>query len=79
MSEIKPSEVTAILRQQLHNFDSKTELEETGTVLLVGDGIARVYGLQNAVPGSWSYLKSQTAPSWESSSIWKKIMWEWYC
>lgn len=51
MSEIKPSEVTAILRQQLHNFDSKTELEETGTVLLVGDGIARVYGLQNACSG----------------------------
>ena len=43
MSEIKPSEVTAILRQQLQNFDAGTELQETGTVLVVGDGIARVY------------------------------------
>lgn len=51
MSEIKPSEVTSILRQQLQNFDLKTKMEETGTVLLVGDGIARVYGLQNARSG----------------------------
>jgi F-type H+-transporting ATPase subunit alpha len=51
MSEIKPSEVTAILRQQLQNFDAGTELQETGTVLVVGDGIARVYGLQNALSG----------------------------
>jgi F-type H+-transporting ATPase subunit alpha len=51
MPEIKPSEVTAILREQLHNFNSKAELEETGTILLVGDGIARVYGLQKALSG----------------------------
>lgn len=51
MAEIKPSEVTAILRQQLMNHDFQTELEETGSVLLVGDGIARVYGLQNARSG----------------------------
>ncbi|MDL2308388.1 F0F1 ATP synthase subunit alpha [Bacteroidales bacterium OttesenSCG-928-B11] len=51
MAEIKPSEVTAILRQQLidHNFQSG--LEETGSVLIVGDGIARIYGLQNARSG----------------------------
>ncbi|MBO7628458.1 MAG: F0F1 ATP synthase subunit alpha, partial [Bacteroidales bacterium] len=47
----KPSEVTAILRQQLQNFDSGSELGEVGTVLVVGDGIARVYGLQNAQSG----------------------------
>jgi len=51
MAEIKPSEVTAILRQQLQNFDTQATLEETGTVLVVGDGIARVYGLQNARSG----------------------------
>ncbi len=51
MAEIKPSEVTAILRQQLQNFDSKASLEETGSILVVGDGIARVYGLQNACSG----------------------------
>jgi F-type H+-transporting ATPase subunit alpha len=51
MSEIKPSEVTAILRQQLLNHDYQNELSETGSVLVVGDGIARVYGLQNACSG----------------------------
>ncbi|MCQ2284741.1 MAG: F0F1 ATP synthase subunit alpha [Bacteroidales bacterium] len=51
MAEIKPSEVTSILRQQLQNFDLKAEMEETGTVLLVGDGIARVYGLHNVRSG----------------------------
>lgn len=51
MAEIKPSEVTAILRQQLLDHNFKTELEETGSVLIVGDGIARVYGLQNARSG----------------------------
>jgi len=51
MSEIKPLEVAAILREQLHNYNSQTELEETGTILHVGDGIARVYGLRNALLG----------------------------
>lgn len=51
MAEIKPSEVTSILRQQLQHFDLSAEVEETGTVLLVGDGIARVYGLRNARSG----------------------------
>ncbi|MDR0205772.1 MAG: F0F1 ATP synthase subunit alpha [Bacteroidales bacterium] len=51
MSEIKPSEITAILREQLSNFNSKVEMEETGTILIVGDGIARVYGLHNALSG----------------------------
>ena len=51
MAEIKPSEVTAILRQQLENFNQKSEMEEVGTVLLVGDGIARVYGLHNVRSG----------------------------
>ena len=45
MPEIKPAEVSAILRQQLSGYKSETELEETGTVLQVGDGIARIYGL----------------------------------
>ncbi len=51
MAEIKPSEVTSILRQQLENFNQKSEMEEVGTVLLVGDGIARVYGLHNVQSG----------------------------
>jgi F-type H+-transporting ATPase subunit alpha len=47
MADIKPDEISAILRQQLSNFDAGVDLEEVGTVLQVGDGIARVYGLGN--------------------------------
>jgi F-type H+-transporting ATPase subunit alpha len=51
MAEIKPSEVTAILRQQIAGLNLEANLEETGTVLEIGDGIARVYGLSNARAG----------------------------
>ena len=51
MVDIKPDEISAILRQQLSNFNAAAELEEVGTVLQVGDGIARVYGLNNVGSG----------------------------
>lgn len=51
MAEIKPAEVSAILRQQLAGHKSQTELEEVGVVLQIGDGIARIYGLSNAQSG----------------------------
>lgn len=51
MAEIKPAEVSAILRQQLSGYKSEAELEEVGTVLQIGDGIARIYGLNNALAG----------------------------
>jgi len=51
MAEIKPAEVSAILRQQLSGFKSEAELEETGAVLQVGDGIARIYGLSKVQSG----------------------------
>ncbi len=51
MVDVKPDEISAILKQQLSGFNSATELEEYGTVLEVGDGIARVYGLLNAGAG----------------------------
>ena len=44
---VKPAEVSAILRQQLAGFKSESDLQEVGTVLQVGDGIARIYGLTN--------------------------------
>lgn len=47
MANIKPAEVSQILRQQLEGFKSEAELEEVGTVLQAGDGIARIYGLSN--------------------------------
>ncbi|WP_316735057.1 F0F1 ATP synthase subunit alpha [Pedobacter aquatilis] len=51
MVEVRPDEVSAIIRQQLAGFKSETELEEVGTVLQVGDGIARVYGLTKVQSG----------------------------
>ncbi len=51
MAEVKPSEVSAILRQQLSGLKSQADLDEVGTVLQIGDGIARVYGLNNVQSG----------------------------
>jgi len=51
MAEIKSDEISAILRQQLSNFNAAADLEEVGSVLQVGDGIARVYGLNNVRSG----------------------------
>jgi F-type H+-transporting ATPase subunit alpha len=51
MVDVRPDEVSAILRQQLSGFKSESELEEVGTVLQVGDGIARVYGLTKVQSG----------------------------
>lgn len=51
MVSIKPDEISAILRQQLGNFNASADLEEVGTVLQVGDGIARIYGLNGVRSG----------------------------
>ena len=51
MVDVKPDEISAILKQQLSGFKTEAELEEVGTVLQVGDGIARVYGLLKAQAG----------------------------
>jgi len=51
MVDIKPDEISAILRQQLSNFNASADLEEVGTVLQVGDGIARIYGLNGVSSG----------------------------
>ncbi len=51
MANIKPSEVSAILREQLAGFKTEAELEEVGSVLQIGDGIARIYGLNNVQSG----------------------------
>ena len=51
MAEIKPAEISAILKKQVEGFESGATLEEVGSVLNVGDGIARVYGLSNVQYG----------------------------
>ncbi|MEO9483290.1 MAG: F0F1 ATP synthase subunit alpha [Ekhidna sp.] len=51
MAQVRPDEVSAILREQLSGHKTEAELEEVGTVLQVGDGVARIYGLSNAQAG----------------------------
>src|SRR4051812_36610681 len=51
MAEIRPEEVSAILREQLSKARTDAELEEVGTVLTIGDGVARIYGLTKAQAG----------------------------
>jgi F-type H+/Na+-transporting ATPase subunit alpha len=47
--KLRPEEITSILKERIENYDVETDLAEVGTVLQVGDGIARAYGLENAV------------------------------
>jgi F-type H+/Na+-transporting ATPase subunit alpha len=47
--KLRPEEITSILKDRIENYDVETDLAEVGTVLQVGDGIARIYGLENAV------------------------------
>ena len=57
MAEVRPEEVSAILRRQLAGFEKETDMYEVGTVLQVGDGVARIYGhLHN----NWIHLLATT-------------------
>jgi len=58
MAQIKAAEVSAILKEQLTNFEASASLSEVGTVLQVGDGIARVYGLANVQYGELVQFES---------------------
>src|SRR5258705_11616957 len=49
--EIRPAEISEILKKQIASFDTEANVAETGQVLSVGDGIARVFGLQNVMAG----------------------------
>src|ERR687898_1466339 len=49
--DIRPAEISEILKQQIAGFDTEANVAEVGTVLTVGDGIARIYGLQNIMAG----------------------------
>src|ERR1700674_5308565 len=52
MAEIRPSEISEILRNEIKGFEGSIAVRETGRVLSCGDGIARIYGLQNAALGA---------------------------
>ena len=47
--EIRAEEISQVIRDQIKDYEKKVEVSETGTVLSVGDGIARVYGVENAM------------------------------
>jgi F-type H+-transporting ATPase subunit alpha len=61
MADVRPDEVSAILREQLSNFKTSAELEEIGTVLQVGDGVARIYGLSQAQAGELLEFENGTS------------------
>src|SRR3954465_6692204 len=49
--QIRPEEITQILKTQLSSFEKRLDISETGTVVAVGDGVAKVYGLEKAMAG----------------------------
>ena len=49
--ELKPEEITKIIRNQIKNYENKIEVSETGVVILVGDGIAKASGLEKCMAG----------------------------
>src|ERR1700751_2254368 len=51
MAQIKADEITQLIRQQIENYETKVAVDEVGTVITLGDGIARVYGLEKAMAG----------------------------
>jgi F-type H+-transporting ATPase subunit alpha len=57
--DIRAAEISDIIRKQIENYDKKVEVQETGTVLTAGDGIARVYGLTGAMAGELLEFEGQ--------------------
>src|SRR5215469_7636810 len=51
MAQIKADEITQLLREQIANYDSKMQIDEVGTITSLGDGIARIHGLDKAMAG----------------------------
>ena len=48
---MRPEEITGIIKERIANFESKLDVNEVGTVLTIGDGVARVFGLKNVLAG----------------------------
>ena len=63
----RPEEISSILKEQIRNYKSKIEMAETGTVITVGDGIARVYGLRSCMANE--LLRLRTA-----ASAWRRTL-----
>jgi F-type H+-transporting ATPase subunit alpha len=50
-TSLRPEEITGIIKDRIENFKAKLDVNEIGTVLTIGDGVARVFGLKNAMAG----------------------------
>ena len=55
MVKIRPDEISSVIRQQIEQYTQEAQVVNVGTVLSVGDGIARIYGLEKAMAGAVSY------------------------
>ena len=66
--DIRAAEISAILKEQIKNFGQDAEVSEVGQVLSVGDGIARVYGLDNVQAGEMVEFEGATCAAWRSTS-----------
>ena len=71
---MRPDEIVAILRRQIQELDSELKIESEGTVLTVGDGIARIYGLEQAMAGELLEFPQETS-AW--SLTWRKTILVW--
>jgi F-type H+-transporting ATPase subunit alpha len=60
MINIRPDEISNIIRQQIESYDQDVKIDNVGTVLQVGDGIARVYGLEQVMAGELLEFEDQT-------------------
>ena len=60
MINIRPDEISNIIRQQIESYDQEVQIDNVGTVLQVGDGIARVYGLEQVMAGELLEFEDQT-------------------
>ena len=63
MDTIRPAEISDLLKKQIAGFQTSTDLEEVGTVLQVGDGIARVHGLENVKSNELSHIMGRFSTS----------------
>ena len=66
--DIKPGEITDILKREIKDYGRDIDVAETGNVLSVGDGIARVYGLDKVMAGELVEFRTVTSPAWCSTS-----------
>ena len=57
---LRPEEISAVIKEQIKNYENKTEVSDFGTVIQVGDGIARVYGLDNCMSGELLEFPGET-------------------